>query len=210
MTGYLILLGLAALCLLFLFWRGVRGATLTLSAAALLFGGAGYALSGSPSLEGKPVAERPALPSPLSLKGAREAFYGRFTWLDQWAILSEGYAARGQTADAAGIYRSALREHPQSGALWSLYGNALADHAGTLSPAADFAYDRGIALAPEHPGPRFFKALALLRSGDAEAALPLLDALAEEAPAGADWRPLVEGARSLARASVEPQAATGS
>ncbi|WP_265562573.1 tetratricopeptide repeat protein [Sphingomicrobium arenosum] len=211
MTGLLLLLLLALLVMAALFVAKVRGPALSLTAAALLFGGAGYALTGNPGLEGRPVASRPPLPSPLSLKGAREAFYGRFTWLDQWAILSESYAARGATQDAAGILRSGLREHPRSGALWSLYGNALADHAGTLTPAAELAYDKGIALAPDHPGPRFFKALALLRSGEAEAALPLLDELAENAPAGADWRPLVEGARSLAQASVDqPQAATGS
>ncbi|MCJ7420255.1 tetratricopeptide repeat protein [Sphingomicrobium astaxanthinifaciens] len=211
MTGYLLLLGLGAACLAFLYWRRLRGPHLTLAAAALLFGGAGYALSGKPWLESRPVAGRPALPAPMSLKGAREAFYGRFTWLDRWAVLSESYAARGRTGEAARLLRSGLREHPGSGALWSLYGNALADHAGTVSPAAELAYDRGIALAPDHPGPRFFKALALLRSGEREAALPLLEALEQEAPAEADWRPLVEGALALARQDVPPaQPSSGS
>ena len=201
MMGYL-----ALLVVLFMWLRGARGSTLTLTMAGLLFGGAGYALTGSPGLAGRPVAERPPLPDPMSLKGAREAFYGRFTWLDRWAIISESYAARGKTWEAAGILRSGLREHPRSAALWSLYGNALTDHAGGYTPAAELAYDRAIALAPGNPGPRFFKALAQLRSGLGDEALPELERLAAETPERADWRPLVKGALSLARESAASSA----
>ena len=53
--GWLILIGLMALSLGGLRLLRVRGAALTASAAALLLGGAGYALQGSPGLPGAPA-----------------------------------------------------------------------------------------------------------------------------------------------------------
>ena len=61
MSGFL-LLGLLALAALAILWLiKLRGPMLTLAAAAILFGCAGYALQGSPGLPGMPrvAADRP-------------------------------------------------------------------------------------------------------------------------------------------------------
>ena len=191
--GY-ILLALIALFAFGLLWlMKLRSSLLTLAAAALAFGCAGYALQGSPGLQGRTRAagERPA---PVSLARARTTLMGQFDSSDPWFIIAENYASRGKTADAVGVMRSAVREHPRNYKLWVGLGNALADHSRTLSPAARFAFAQARALAPAHPGPDFFLGLAEARSGNSAEALRLWRELLGDAPADASWRPLVEDA----------------
>ena len=53
---------------------------------------------------------------------------------------------------------------PTSG---SAYGYALVVHGGNMmSPAAQLAFQRAAAIAPDHPGPRFFYGLALAQGGN--------------------------------------------
>lgn len=193
MTGYLLLLLLAGLALGVMRLAGLKGPLLTMAAAALLFGGAGYALQGRPGLAG--AAPRPAAArAPLPLTNARHAFLGRFNAAERWLIIADSYASRGKTADAVGLVQAGLRAHPDDFALWLGLGNALTDHAGVMTPAAGLAFDRAAELAPWSPAPRFFRGLALLRSGDGEAALADWRAVLAAAPAEASWRPLVEDA----------------
>ena len=199
-NGWLSLALLGAATLGALRLLGLRGAMLQLAAAALLFGAAGYALQGRPGLAGSPrniATPRP----PLPLTGARRALMGQFNASDRWITIAEGYASRGDTRSAAGVLGSAVREHPTDAFLWVGYGNALFDHAGTLTPAARRAYARAIELAPDHPAPHFFLGLALARSGDRDGALAQWKPILATAPADASWRPLVEGGI----ASLEPK-----
>jgi len=193
MSGWLILAALTALGIgaFRLLW--LRGPMLQLAAASLLIGASGYALQGRPGLSGSPraaAANRVVVP----LTGARDAFFGEFTPSGHWLLLSDSMARRGDTADAAGILRSAVREHPRDVALWVGLGNALVDHAGVLTPAAQLAYERAVELAPGHPAAPFFSGLALARSGDRAGALALWREILAEAPADASWRPMVEDA----------------
>lgn len=192
MSAWLALALLGAVTLGALRLLGVRGAMLQLAAAALLFGAAGYTLQGRPGLAGSPRKVATIRP-PLPLTGARRAFMGQFNSADRWITIAEGYASRGDTRSAAAVLGSAVREHPTDAFLWTGYGNALFDHAGTLTPAARLAYARAIELAPNHPAPRFFLGLALARSGDRDAALALWKPILANAPADASWRPLIEG-----------------
>ena len=181
---------------------GLRGAMLQLVGAALLIGAAGYALQGRPSLAGSPrasIASRQA----ISLANARRAFFGEIGGSSHWLMLSDSLASRGNTADAAGILRSAVREHPGDPVLWIGLGNALVDHAGVLTPAAQLAFERAAELAPGHPAAPFFFGFALARSGDREGAVKLWRQILAEAPADAGWRPLVEDA--VAALEVPPR-----
>lgn len=200
MSGWIALLLLIAAALGLLWLLKVRGSMLTLAAAALLFGGAGYALQGSPTLVGSPrsVADEPA---PLSLAGARHAFFGNFTPAERWLILSDSYAHGGDTMGGVQVIQSALRAHPDDPELWVGLGNALVDHARGLTPAARFAYFRAIELAPDSPAPRFFLGLALMRSGDRTGALAEWNGVLAKAPPGASWRPLVAGGVALLSAN---------
>ena len=89
--------------------------------------------------------------------------------------------------------------------LWVGLGNALVDHAGVITPAAEFAYSRAAKLAPWSPAPPFFRGVALLRSGERDAALETWKAVLASAPAEAGWRPLVEdGVAMIERGSARP------
>ena len=193
MSGWLILAALVALAVAVLRLLGLRGPMLQLGAAALLAGAAGYALQGRPGLAGSPraaAASREVLP----LTGARNAFFGQFTRTGHWLLMSDSMARKGRTADAAGLLRSAVREHPDDPTLWVGLGNALVDHAGVLTPAAQLAYERAMELAPGHPAAPFFFGVGMARSGDRAGAVAIWRQVLAEAPADASWRPLVEDA----------------
>jgi cytochrome c-type biogenesis protein CcmH len=191
MTGFLILLILIGLALGGLRLLGLAGPLLTMAAAALMVGGAGYALQGHPGLPGSP-ARGSAEAYYLPLAKARHALLGQFTASERWLILADSFASRGKTQDAVGLVQSGLRAHPNDDVLWVGLGNALVDHAGIMTPAAELAYARAAKLAPWSPAPPFFHGLALLRSGQRDAALAEWKQLLASAPAEAGWRPLVE------------------
>jgi cytochrome c-type biogenesis protein CcmH len=210
-NGWLALLLLLGASIAVLWAIGVRGAMLQLSGAALLFGAAGYAIDGRPGLESAPrVAEQGGAPIPLT--NLRHAFFGKFGPTEHWLLISESFARRGRTREAAGVLESAVREHPDDPVLWVGLGNALADHAGMLTPASELAFRRANELAPEHPAPRFFYGLALARSGDTDDALSIWRELLASAPANASWRPIVEDTVAAVEGPRRkpPQVATGS
>lgn len=193
MIGWVLLCLLVALAIGALRLMGLRGAMLLLSAAALLFGSAGYALQGRPDLAGSPRAAA-AEGTPIPLTSIRHAFFGNFSASEHWLLLSEALARRGNTADAVGVLQGAVRRNPGEPQLWVGLGNALVDHARGLTPASEFAYRRGAELSPGYPAAPFFFGVALLRSGDRRAALAVWREVLADAPADASWRPLVEDA----------------
>jgi cytochrome c-type biogenesis protein CcmH len=209
-SGWVTLLMLVAASLAILRLGGVRGALLQMCGAALLFGAAGYAVQGHAGLAGAPKSAEERRP-PIPLTNLRHAFFGSFGPTEHWLVMSESLAAKGRTEEAAGVMQSAVREHPGDPTLWIGLGNALADHAGTLTPASELAFRRAAELAPGHPAPRFFFGLALARSGDPQDAVALWRSIIAEAPANASWRPIVEDAISaVEQPARRPQAATGS
>ena len=189
--GYAWLALLALLTLSLLWLMRLRGPLLTLAAAAVAFGCAGYAMQGRPDLPGAPreFAERAP---PLSLTGARHALMGQFDAADAWISMSDALASHGNTEDAANLLRYQVARHPDDYRLWVGLGNALVDHSRTLTPSARFAFQRAADLAPGYPAPRFFLGLAEARSGNPQEAVRLWQAVLADAPANASWRPMVE------------------
>jgi cytochrome c-type biogenesis protein CcmH len=189
--GWLILI-LLALAAFVAIWRFARldGAGLQLLAAALLLALAGYAWQGRPGLAGSPRAAAVRPPAPQTAFAAlRKDMFGAFDTADRWLTIAEGRLRSGDTREAAGVIRSAIRAHPQNSILWTGYGDALVLHGdGVLSPAADLAFRRAMSLAPQHPGPRIFYGIALAQNGRFdEAELRWRQALALS-PATAPWR----------------------
>jgi cytochrome c-type biogenesis protein CcmH len=189
--GWLVLLLLFVLSLGGLWLLGVRRGMLKAAAAALLLGASGYALQGSPSLQGSP-AENSEGSSVVPLTEARHAFFGNFSPEESWMLMSEALARRGNTQDAVGILQNAVRRYPTDEQLWLGLGNALVDHARGLTPPAELAFQRAVEVAPGRPAAPFFYGLALARSGDREAAVEIWKRILAEAPANASWRPLIE------------------
>jgi cytochrome c-type biogenesis protein CcmH len=192
-SGWLAAVVLIALALGALWLLGLRGAMLQLAGAAVLFGAAGYAVQGHPGVPGSP-RQANSRAAPIPLTPLRHAFYGQFTPSEHWLVISESFARRGSTQDAAGVLRSAVREHPRDPELWVGLGNALVDHAGVMTPAAELAFTRAAELSPGHPAPLFFMGLALARSGDGAGAVALWRSILADAPPDASWRPIVEDA----------------
>jgi cytochrome c-type biogenesis protein CcmH len=202
-TGWLALAAFVALAIGAFRLLGLRGAMLQLAAAALLIGSAGYALQGRPGLPGA-ARQASALSQVIPLGNARRAFFGELGGSSHWLMLSDSMASRGNTADAAGILRSAVREHPRDPVLWIGLGNALVDHVGVLTPAAHLAFERAVSLSPGHPAAPFFYGVALARSGDRQGAVRLWRQILADAPAEANWRPLVEDAVAALSAPRQP------
>jgi cytochrome c-type biogenesis protein CcmH len=200
--GWLFLFLLFAFSLGCLWWLGVRGGLLTAAAAALLLGGAGYALQGRPDLAGAP-AQGSAGRDIVPLAEARHTFFGQFSPEEGWLRMSEALARDGNTEDSVGILQNAVRRYPGDAQLWIGLGNALVDHARGLTPPAELAYQRAAEAAPGHPAAPFFYGLALARSGDRQAAVEIWKRILAKAPPNASWRPLVEqGVASLSGPSA--------
>ena len=193
MTGWVILALLLALSLGALALLRVRGPALMLAASAMLFGSIGYVVQGHPGLPGSP-REAASLQAPIPLTEMRHAFFGNFTSEESWLAISEALARGGDTEGAVGVLQNAVGKYPRNAQLWVGLGNALVDHAGVLTPASEYAYQRAAELAPGHPAPLFFLGLALAGSGEGLGALALWKDVLARAPADAEWRPMVEDA----------------
>ena len=97
--------------------------------AALMFGLAGYALQGSPGQAGSPkssVADRGT--EGTALVEARREIYGPAP-PSRYVTVADGFARRGQFADAAGILRSSLAGSPDDPEARLALANALVEHA---------------------------------------------------------------------------------
>lgn len=161
----------------------------TLLGAAVLFGLAGYALQGSPGQAGSPkdaAADRNA--EGAELVEARRAIYGPAP-PSSFVTVADGFARRGQFADAAGILRGSLAKTPDDPEAWLALANALMEHAdGQLTPAAVYAYEMAERADPGQPGPGFFYGVALIRGGRLQQARGLWASMLENAPPDAEWR----------------------
>ena len=196
-------------------WRFFRGDTAALQflAAALLLALAGYAWQGRPALEGapKPPPARESRPD-SEFARTREEMLGRFDRAATWLTIAEGYQRRGDTQSGATVIRSALRAHPDDPDLWVGLGNALVIHNdGMMSPAAQLAFRRAAAIAPDHPGPRYFYGLALAQGGQLDEAERIWSELVAAAPPEAEYRAMIaERLEALRRqrAMAAPQPAS--
>mgnify|MGYP003578244623 CR=1 FL=1 len=189
----MIVLAVATGAGLWVFFRRDLGA-LQFLAAALLLALAGYAWQGRPGLEGtpKPPPERQEVPE-TAFGETREDMLGRFDRAWYWLNMSEGFARRGDTQGAAKVISAGLRDSPDDPDLWAGLGSALVTHAGgMMTPAAQLAFNRAQALAPEHPAPRFYYGLALAQGGQFDEAERTWRSLLEQAPPDAEYRRILE------------------
>jgi tetratricopeptide (TPR) repeat protein len=192
--GWLALL-LFAMLTLALLWRfaGIRGSTLELLAAALLLGIAGYAWQGMPDLPGQPTPPRGEPKHSDSLFALeRGQFLEHFTSDGQVLDAADAMHRNGLESYGIALIRGALAKHPDSADLWLGMGNALTLYAdGVVTPAAEFAFKRAVALAPDHPGPAYFLGLAYAQAGQYDRARAIWRDLLANAPANARWRAIV-------------------
>lgn len=162
----------------------------TLLGATLLFGLTGYALHGSPGQPSAPgmATERQGTDGELLIDARRE-YFDTSQFPSRWITTGDGFARRGDFAQAAGFYRSATQENPGDLEAWLALGIALVEHAeGRLTPAALYAFQKAQQIDTENAGPRYFLGLAWLRAGEVERTLELWREALEAAPEEAEWR----------------------
>jgi cytochrome c-type biogenesis protein CcmH len=177
-----------------------------LAAAAVMLGMAGYALQGSPSLPGKPVAA-PEEPEGFGdvIADQRQGMADRFGPAAQWLGMSDGFARTGKTELAAKTLEKGLARYPDNVDLWVGLGNALTAHGGgMMSPAAALAFDEAAKRDPNHPAPPFFAGLAMAQSGDLKGAEAVWSGLLARSPEGAPWRPDLEMRLAQLREAMGP------
>jgi cytochrome c-type biogenesis protein CcmH len=190
---FMLILALLLFAGLWKFASPDRGA-LQFLGAALLLALAGYAWQGRPGLEGAPKRppERQQLPD-SEFEKSRESMLGRFDRASSWLTIAESYQRRGDTQSAAELLANAVRRNPRDPDLWVGLGNALVIHGNMMmSPAAQLAFQRAAAIAPDHPAPPFFYGLALYQGGQVEEAERIWAGLIAAAPADAPYRAIIE------------------
>ncbi|MEO8142348.1 MAG: cytochrome C biosynthesis protein [Sphingomicrobium sp.] len=151
---------------------GVSRSLAMLGGAALLVGGAGYALQQNAALPGSPASpETRRIDIDPGLIAFRSAIMPTDPADTATLSAADEKLRGGDTAGAVQLLLEAVARQPENAALSTGLGTALTFHdAGRLSPAAHHAFRRGIMLAPEQPGPAFFLGLAYVQGGDLAAA----------------------------------------
>ena len=161
---------------------------------ALCVGIAGYALQGHPGLAGAPkAAVENQQTADEALIRQRQQMGEQFGKGQNWLVLADGLVRNGQYGAAAQVLQKAVQQNPDDADLWVALGNALVGHGdGMISPAAQFAFDKAAAIAPDHPGPAFFSGVALAQSGRLPEARAVWADLLKRSPADAPWRKELE------------------
>lgn len=188
---WLIAIGLGALAILW--FGGVTRSAALLVAAVLFIGGAGYAVQQNATLSGSPASpDIRRIDVDPGLVAFRSEIMPTAPAVTSTLAAADDRLRAGDTAAAARLLLDAVERQPRNAALWTGLGSVLAAHdAGQLSPAAQHAFRRGFALAPDQPGPAFFLGLAHVQRGDLPAAKRAwLQALAL-APRDAPYRVLI-------------------
>lgn len=176
-----------------LLWRfgNLPRSGIELALAASLLGVAGYVWQGKPSQAGTPVErkDKPRAELDMALRSMRAATTDQYGDAAKVAEFADTLDRMGLTREAVIAVKTGMRKDPNNPDLWVALGNALVAHGGgTLSPAAEFAFQRGAQLSPEHPAPPFFMGLALANSGRAEDAGQVWRGLLARTPKDAGWR----------------------
>lgn len=191
--GWLVFAAIALGAALLLGVTGFPRKPWTIAATGLMLGAAGYAWQGNPGLAGHPVSAVQAKgeidPDVLEL---RDAMYGRFNFTWASFMRADAMTRAGAPDTAARAMILTVRQAPLDAGAWTWLGVKLAENDGNqVSPAAKFAFEHAMALAPQHPGPPFFYGLALIRQNRFAEARPLWAKAVEVAPPEAGYLSLI-------------------
>ncbi len=190
MTGWLVLFLIALGAGLLLWLTGFPRKLWTVAATALMLGAAGYAWQGSPGIAGHPVTAAKKTgeldPEVIAL---RDAMFGRFNFTWGSFMRADAMTRAGAPDTAVRAMILTVRQAPGDSGAWAWLGIKLAENDGNqVSPAAKFAFERALQLAPQHPGPAFLYGLALVREGKFAEARPWWAKAVEVTPAKASYR----------------------
>jgi cytochrome c-type biogenesis protein CcmH len=187
-------LAVAAFAAMVVVFRLPRAAWTT-ALAALALGLAGYAAQGSPGTPGAPKTAAPLTQGEgenlVELRRAvlPEELHSRHNAL----ITADALTRHDEFADAATMLLGAVHDNPNDGEAWLALGNNLVAAAdGAVTPAAQLAYRRAEAAAPQSPGVPFFVGVDQLQAGNFVDARGLWVEAAKRAPEGSQARKTIE------------------
>jgi cytochrome c-type biogenesis protein CcmH len=193
---WVLTIGLAALAFVGMAWPfRLPRAAWTTALAALALGLAGYAAQGSPGLPGAPKAAAPLTPGEgENLVELRRAVLPEEQWSRHNAVITaDGLTRHDRFADGATMLLGATRANPHDGEAWLALGNNLVAAAdGAMTPAAQLAYRRAEAAAPQSQGVPFFVGVAQLQAGNFLDARTLWTEAAKRAPENSTARKTIE------------------
>ncbi|MBV9017799.1 MAG: c-type cytochrome biogenesis protein CcmI [Alphaproteobacteria bacterium] len=177
-----------------------------------------YARLGMPGLPDEPFAERAAAAKAVA-GGAEHLDLGEAIAkigahlkehpedLTGWLLLARTQVSLGQYAEAVEAYRHAADLSGHRPDIMGDWGEAQVLAAnGTVTPEAREAFETALADKESAPRSRYYLALAKAQQGDTKAALQGWVDLAADAPADAEWLPLVRQriAEAAAKIGVDP------
>lgn len=164
LIGLVVAGALAALGVPRLIWTSVG--------AALMLAATGYVIQGKASLPEKlAVPKIDTIDIAPDVIEMRDTMFGRYHNGTQYLAAADALLRAGDARSAATVALGGVKNNPQNVALWTELGTTLtATDGGSVSPAAQFAFQQAMRIAPDHPGPHYFLGLALLESGQLQGA----------------------------------------
>ena len=169
---------------------------LILSAVFVLLFAFGYYMSmGSPEIPGIAFADRAAeRQEAAQIADLSSQLYDRLVSdpaggpSEGWMLLGKTYSRMGRFAEAADAFGIASERPEASSAVFSMLAEALIyAEQGVVTPPAEAAIDRAVALDPNNPASVFYKAVALSQTGEAAEAHDLLVARLNAADGFYPW-----------------------
>lgn len=110
-----------------------------------------------------------------------------------WRVIAPAYARAERFDDAARAYQHVLQLSQPTAETLADYGEMLVyAKRGMVSADAAHAFAEALVLDPKLPKARFFAALGMKQQGKTAEAKAALEALLNDSPADAPWRPAVE------------------
>jgi cytochrome c-type biogenesis protein CcmH/NrfG len=203
MNGWIVLGLLSVLSLSVLTWfvRSSKGLW-QIAAAAVLLGMTGYALQGRPSAPSSPAKSLAASEvGATQLIDIRADMDQSFGGAKRWLVTADSFAKQGDYASAASYIQSGLRSDPKNSDLWSALGlQLMLASEGQMSPPAQLAFDKALAIRPNHPAPYYFTGLARMISGDLNGGVLLWEKTLSLAMPDAKWKVSIESQLQAAKA----------
>lgn len=191
-------------------WTRILAATAVL--AVPLLGWGVYAVLGSPDLPSQPLSARLANcqsgATVDELVGCAEAHLAANPDDGKgWDVLAPIYVRMGRAGDAVQAFGNAIRLEGATALRESGLGEALSTAAGgEVTPEAQAAFSRALAIEPGYPKAVYYLAVANFQQGRIDEARDAWRKLADNSPADSPWR----DAATQALAEAERQSGTGS
>ncbi len=201
MMSWLIPIGFVGiLCCIFIILRRKVATALVLSCG--LFALAGYGITGSPGLGGKPVLQKPKSDVAFDPEARSEAltFVDKFSPGARWMAMADSFARRGDLKTAAATLNAATRLYPNDAEIWVMQGNVLSAYAQSAdAPAALYAYRKAAMINPNNPSLLYMRGVEAVQRNDLAVAIQSWETLLQTGPKSGDWRADVERLVLLSR-----------